>query len=318
MGAQFHGDDAHFGGSIHIQPPANAMPAPTDVLARIDQLWTYPIKSCAGIEQATSELTATGLRWDRHWMVVDQFGEFVTQRELPRLALVRPRLMEWVCEVQAPGMAPLNLPFGAEGPAVKVRVWDDEVQAQDMGDGAAQWFSDFLAPGAPVDLQRLRLVRFDPAARRRCSTKWTGGREAFTQFADGFGVLVASTASLTELNRRLAQGGHSPVSMARFRPNIVLGGIEAHDEDRIGSWRVTTDALDALLDNVKPCARCPVPDIDPLTARRSSEVGDTLQSYRQDRRLGGAVTFGMNAMVVEGVGSLLKIGQNATADWRFD
>lgn len=294
-----------------IQPTA-------DVNAQIDQLWIYPVKSCAGIAVQKAELTPTGLRWDRHWMVVDSEGEFVTQREWPRMALIRPTLTGGGCELNAPGMAPLSLPFDATGTLVAVRVWDDAVEAFDMGEAAAAWFSDFLAPQAVAGPQRLRLVRFDPRVRRACSAKWTGGRDAYTQFADGFGILVASTASLIELNARLAASGHAPVTIGRFRPNIVLAGVEAHDEDRIGPWRIATDGGAAVLDNVKPCARCPIPNIDPATAVSSPEVGDTLQSYRQDRRLGGAVTFGMNAIVLDGVGQVLRLGQPVAADWRFD
>jgi uncharacterized protein len=294
------------------------MPSKADVQAHIDQLWIYPVKSCAGIALADAELTPAGLRWDRHWMVIDSAGEFVTQRELPRMALIQPALTALDCTLSAPGMAPLMVPFDTVGPRVKVRVWDDAVQALDMGDKAAQWFSDFLGPEAPADLKRLRLVGFDPAVRRACSAKWTGGREAWTQFADGFGILVASTGSLDMLNQRLVQAGHAPVSMARFRPNVVLAGMEAHDEDRIGPWHVSTDTGEAVLDNVKPCARCPIPNIDPVTANLSPEVGDTLQHYRQDPRLRGAVTFGMNAIVLEGLGRWLKVGQSVAADWRFD
>ena len=290
-----------------------------DVHARIDQLWIHPVKSCAGIALHEAELTPTGLRWDRHWMVVDSEGEFVTQRELPRMALIQPRQVDGGFELRAPGMTPLALRSDAAGPAVAVRVWGDGVSAMDMGGAAGQWFSDFLAESAPADLKRLRLVRFDPAVRRACSPKWTGGRAAWTQFADGFGVLVTSMASLDELNQRLAKSGHAPVAMNRFRPNIVLGGmVGAHDEDRIGPWRVETDAGQAVFDNVKPCARCPIPNIDPVTASSTPVVADTLQVYRQDRRLNGAVTFGMNAIATEGVGQVLRVGQAVSADWRFD
>lgn len=289
-----------------------------DVHAHIDQLWVFPIKSCAGISVNEAQLTCTGLQWDRHWMVVDSEGAFVTQRELPRMALIHTALTDHGCEVNAPGMAALSLAFDATGSSTVVKVWGDTVSALDMGEVAAKWFSDFLGPDAPSDLKQLRLVRFDPGARRTSSAKWTSGREAVTQFADGFAVLVASTASLHELNMRLAQGGHTAVSMNRFRPNIVLAGLEAHDEDRIGSWRIDTAGGDAVLDCVKPCARCPVPNIDPSTAMSTPAVGDTLQTYRQDRRLEGAVTFGMNAIPLEGMGQRLKVGQSVSADWRFD
>lgn len=290
----------------------------SDLSARIDQLWIYPVKSCAGVSLTQASLTPTGLEWDRAWMVVDAQGEFVTQRELPRMALIQPAFKLDQLVLRAPGMLALHLSLDGVESARRVRVWDDEVDAWDMGDLAAQWFSDFLGPEAPDDLKRLRLVRFDPEVRRVCSLKWTGGRESVTQFADGFGVLVASTASLDELNARLAKAGEAPVDMRRFRPNIVLGGVESADEDRIGSWRVQTDAGVAALENVKPCARCPIPNIDPATAVPSPAVSDALQAYRQDRRLNGAVTFGMNAIVLEGDGLTLKVGQAVAADWQFD
>ena len=289
-----------------------------EVQATIEQLWVYPVKSCGGISLAEVELTETGLLYDRAWMVVDGAGEFVTQRELPRMALIQPAFKLDELVLRAPGMLPLHLALNAAEAPLTVRVWGDTVEAYDMGDLAAQWFSDFLGPGAPDSLKRLRLARFDPAVKRHCDAEWTGGREAVTQFADGFSVLVTSTASLGELNARLEQGGHAPVEMRRFRPSIVLGGIEAHDEDRIGPWRITTDGGHALLDSVKPCGRCPIPNIDPVTALSSPEVNDTLQTYRQDRRLGGAITFGMNAILIEGDGQMLRVGQRVSADWRFD
>lgn len=290
----------------------------SDLNARIEQLWVYPVKSCAGIRLDQAMLTPTGLEWDRAWMVVDEQGEFVTQRELPRMALIQPAFKLDQLMLRAPGMLALHLSLdGVESPR-RVRVWDDEVDAWDMGDLAAQWFSDFLGPHAPDGLKKLRLVRFDPEVRRLCSLKWTGGRESVTQFADGFGVLVTSIASMDELNGRLAKVGERAVDARRFRPNIVLSGIEPHDEDRIGAWRVQTSQGVAGFENVKPCARCPIPNIDPATANSTPAVGDALQAYRQDPRLNGAITFGMNAIVLAGDGLVLKPGQMVGADWQFD
>jgi uncharacterized protein YcbX len=251
-------------------------------------------------------------------MVVDAEGEFVTQRELPRMALIQPSFKLGQLVLRAPGMLALHLALDAAEAPLRVRVWDDEVEAYDMGDVAAQWFSDFLGPDAPADLKRLRLARFDPAVRRLCNLQWTGGRESTTQFADGFGVLVTSTASLNELNARLLQAGHAAVDGVRFRPNIVLGGVEAHDEDRLGPMHIATDEGIAVMEPVKPCARCPIPNIDPVTATASPAVGDTLQTYRADPRVNGAVTFGMNAIVLEGDGLMLRVGQSVSADWQFD
>ena len=192
--------------------------SPSRLQARIEGLWVYPVKSCAGVSLTEAELTPAGLAWDRAWMVVDDEGEFVSQRELPRMALIQPSFRLGQLVLRAPGMLALHLSLEAAEWPVKVRVWDDVVQAWDMGDVAAQWFSDFLGADAPAGLRRLRLVRFDPEVRRLSSRRWTADREAQVQFADGFGVLVTSSASLEALNRRLQSAGQPAVDQRRFRP----------------------------------------------------------------------------------------------------
>ena len=283
---------------------------PPDVGATISRLFVYPVKSCAGVEVTQALLTEAGLDLDRAWMVVDEKGDFVSQRELPRMALVRPQLKHYEVILRAPGMLALHLDIeGVEAP-VRVRVWDDEVGAFDMGDVAAQWFSDFLG-------KKLRLVRFDPEHRRLSDMTWTQGVESPNQFSDGFALLAVSEASLAELNRRLAGAGHAAVGMERFRPNIVLAGLEAHDEDRLDVLRIAADD-EVRLRPVKPCPRCPIPNIDPATAQSSPEVSDTLQAYRRNDIVGGAVTFGMNLIVLGGADQTLRVGQAVTADYRFD
>ena len=290
----------------------NAAPASRDVLASISRLFIYPIKSCAGIEVQEAMLLETGLEWDRAWMVVDGEGEFVTQRELPRMALIKPQIKTEEMILRAPGMLALHIALDAVEEPARVRVWDDEVKAYDMGSVAAQWLSDFLG-------QPLRLVRFDPEHQRLSSVKWTGGVEAPNQFADGFPVLVTSEASVDNLNSRLRAASLEPVGVERFRANVVLAGVEAHDEDRLDVFHVTTDHEEELqLKPVKPCARCPIPNIDPVTAISSPSVGDTLQTYRQDARMNGAITFGMNAIVLAGAGQWLRVGQSVSADYVFD
>lgn len=297
----------------------------SDVLARIAGLWVYPVKSCAGVALESALLTDTGLDLDRSWMVVDEQGHFVTQRDLPRMALVRPQLRSADVVLRASGMLALHLALNEAEQPTRVRVWDDELPAYDMGPVAAQWFTDFLV-GVAADGQvppawvgrRLRLVRFDPEQRRLSSLKWTGGVEAPNQFNDGFAVLLASTASLDGLNERLIAAGHAPVGMERFRPNLILQGLDAHDEDRLDTLRIDTGAGQVQLQPCKPCARCPIPDVDPATAQCGTAVRDTLQAYRQSPLLGGAVTFGMNAFVRSGEGLTLRVGQVVRADWRFD
>ena len=286
------------------------MPQPSEVTARIARLFVYPVKSCAGVEVREALLTETGLDLDRAWMVVDEAGEFVSQRELPRMALVRPQLKLNEVILRAPGMLALHLSVDTVEEPVRVRVWDDEVPAFDMGAVAAQWFSDFLG-------RKLRLVRFDPEHRRLSNREWTGGAEALNQFSDGYPLLLASTASLQLLNDKLAAQGRPPVGIERFRPNIVLEGLEAHDEDRLDLLRIATAEGEVQLRPVKPCPRCPIPNIDPATGESDPAVTDTLQGYRRNERLGGAVAFGMNAIVVEGFERTLRVGQDVAAGWNF-
>jgi uncharacterized protein YcbX len=280
-----------------------------DINARIDRLFVYPVKSCAGVELSEAVLTETGFDLDRAWMVVDEAGEFVSQRELPRMALIRPQLKHYEVVLRAPGMLALHLTIDAVEEPRQVRIRDVLMKAYDMGAVAAQWFSDFL--GRP-----LRLVRFDPEQQRLSSLKWTGGVEAANQFSDGFPLLVTSQASLQGLNDRLVAAGHAQVGVERFRPNIVLAGLEAHDEDRVALFHVAA-GQEVQLKPVKPCPRCPVPNVDPATAQVSPVVCDTLQSYRRDERVKGAPTFGMNLIVVSGVDQTLRVGQAVTGSYQF-
>ena len=291
-------------------------PSDFEVQGRIARLFVYPVKSCAGVEVPEALLTETGLEFDRAWMVVDEAGEFVSQRELPRMALIRPQMKSSEMVLRAPGMLALHIAYDRVESPMQATVWKDTVAAYDMGDIAAQWFSDFLSqPGRP---RKLRLVRFDPEHKRLSSLQWTGGVEAEVQFADGYALLVAGEGSMAELNERLAAAGHAAVGIERFRPNIVLAGFESHDEDRVEMLHIATAEGQAQLQPVKPCTRCPVPDIDPATATSSPEVGDMLRSYRSDPRVDGAITFGMNLIVREGVEQLLKVGQPVGANYRFD
>lgn len=282
-----------------------------DVAISVASLHVYPIKSCGGVTLPEAMLIETGLEFDRAWMLVDAAGACVTQRELPRMALVQPTLKTSEMVLRAPGMLALHVALAAVEQPVRVTIWGDEVAAYDMGDLCAQWFSDFLG-------QPLRLVRFDPDHKRLSDHKWTGAIDAENAFADAFPLLVCSTAAISELNRRLQTQGQAAVTMARFRPNLVLDGLDAHGEDALDEIVFKTDEGLLRLKLVKPCARCPIPDVDPLTGETGHAVGDVLASYRADARLEGALTFGMNAVIVEGIEQVLRIGQRGVATYRFD
>ena len=282
-----------------------------DTTVSVASLHVYPIKSCGGIALTEALLIETGIEFDRAWMVVDPSGLFVTQRELPRMALIQPTLKTSDMVLRAPGMLALHVALDRVEERVIATVWSDEVAAYDMGDLCAQWFSDFL--GRP-----LRLVRFDPEQKRLSDHRWTGDIDAENGFTDGFPILVSSVAALAELNRRLRWQGLLEVTLARFRPNLVLDGLDAHGEDALDEIAFATDDGPVRIKLVKPCARCPIPDIDPATAEPGHAVGDTLAGYRADARQDGKLTFGMNAVIVEGIERVLRVGMTGAATFKFD
>lgn len=282
----------------------------SDLACRIASLHVHPVKSFGGASVPETLLIETGLEFDRAWMVVDEHGEMVTQREMPRMALVRPQFRADDLVLRAPGMLALHLRLDAVEAPTRARVWDDEVRAYDMGALAAQWISDFL--GA-----KLRLVRFDPEHKRLADRRWTGEVEAETAFSDAYPLLVASLASLADLNERLAARGASAVGIDRFRPNLVLDGLAAFEEDHIDELTIDTGAGAVRLRLVKPCVRCTIPDVDPATGERGTAVGDTLATFRADARMKGALTFGMNAIVLEGIEQVLRVGQDVRARLKF-
>ena len=283
----------------------------SDLDCRLHALYVHPVKSCAGLAVDEALLIETGLQFDRAWMVVDPEGGMVTQRDLPRMALVKPQLRLNDLVLRAPGMLALHLSLDHVEQPTTARVWDDEVKAYSMGALADQWFSDCL--GRP-----LRLVRFDPDQKRLSSRRWTGSFEAENAFSDGFPLLVAGSASLADLNARLAARGQPPVGMERFRPNLVIEGLPAWDEDHLHEIRFDTDEGPIVLRLVKPCARCPIPNVDPATGERGTEPGDTLAGFRADARVKGGITFGMNAVIVEGIERVLRPGLRGQAGWNFD
>ena len=233
------------------------------------------------------------------------------------MALIRPQLKHSEMVLRAPGMLALHIAFDRVEEPVRVRVWNDEVAAYDMGDIAAQWFSDFLSePGQP---QKLRLVRFDPEHQRLSSLKWTGGVEAPNQFADGFPLLVASEGSLAELNDKLAAAGHGAVGIERFRPNIVLAGIEAHDEDRVDTLHIATGEGEVAAEAGQALRALPDPRHRPGHRARAARRSATCCAPTAPMpRVDGAITFGMNAIVLQGVEHMLRVGQPVGANLRFE
>lgn len=264
-------------------------------MPQITALNIYPVKSCRGIAVTHASLRKAGLDHDREWMVIRPNGRFVTQRDEPRLALIVPALESGFLVLHAPEMAELRVPLRHEGATVITEVWGRGCRGFDAGEAAAQWLGDFL--GTPM-----RLVRFDPSHRRLSDVAWTGGIEAENRFSDGYPLLLISEASLADLNARLA----TPLPMNRFRPNIVVSGLDAFEED-------TVDELvagEVRLRAVKPCTRCAITTTDQNTGMVvGPEPLKTLMTYRFSRKPQG-VLFGQNLIILGGVGSELRVGMS--------
>jgi len=280
-----------------------------DLTARIESLWIYPAKGCGGFALASATVAATGLEvdgiGDREWLVVDQHGRFRSQRELPKMALIKTRLTGDSMRFSAPEMPELEVPFASGGDLINVQVWNDGVSAVTQGLIADAWLTQFL--GVPC-----RLARFDPEARRLSNRSYTGSIVAPYKFADAFSLLVCARKSLADLNARLASKGQASVSVERFRPNVVLEGIDAFEEDYVEYFEVAG----ARLRVAKPCVRCTVPNVDLATGEAGVEPGNTLASFRRDERAGG-ITFGVNAIVESGAGTVLTVGDSVEVNLRF-
>jgi uncharacterized protein YcbX len=275
--------------------------------ARIAELNLFPVKGCRGIALQAATLLATGLEsdgvGDREWLVVDADGEFLSQREYPKMALIETRLTPTSLLLKAPGMLLLDVPLASEGDVVEVRVWNDRVSAVTQGEIADAWLGSYL--GVPA-----RLVRFDYEGRRLAAHRYTGSVDAPFKFADAFPLLVTTTASLDAVNERLRRQGEAAVTMSRFRSNIVLDGPPAFEEDYVKLLRVGPVAIRP----VKPCARCSVPGVDPASGEHSPVVTDVLAGMRATR---DGVMFGVNAIVVEGAGATLRLGDAVEVELRF-
>ncbi len=244
----------------------------------LQQMFVYPVKSLAGIEVSTWPVDKTGFRHDRQWMLIDQENRFLSQRRLPKMVLIKPELTDAALQLSAPGMTPIQIPLqpGAAD-TVAVEIWHDHCQAVLLKQKVNQWFSDFLK----IDC---RLVFHPQQAVRPVDPTYAAPTDQVA-FADGFPFLLLSQASLDALNH--AMGLSLPI--IRFRPNLVISGCSAYAED---SWR-KIQIGDISFRLPKPCSRCAVPTIDPVTAERSSEPMQTLQKIRKWQK---HVYFGQNAL----------------------
>ncbi len=239
----------------------------------------YPIKSTAALDLQSATIDARGLMHDRRWMIVDPEGRFLTGRQLARMVLICADPRSDGLHLEAPSMPGLEVVApDSDSERLSVTVWDDVVDAACADAAADAWLSEFL--GRPVrlammDAQSVRMVEPEPA----------GTHEHEVGFADGYPFLAISQGSLDGLNARLA----APMSMQRFRPNLVIAGCAAHAED---SWqRIRIGAVE--FEAVKPCTRCVFTTVDPTLGVRDPS-GEPLRTLKSYRRSDAGITFGMN------------------------
>jgi uncharacterized protein YcbX len=249
-------------------------------MMRLVEIRIYPVKGLRGLSVCDAEVEPWGLAGDRRFMVVDRDGRYLTQRQLPRMAVIATRFVAGGIELAAPGADRIVVAVPeAAGPRVDVTIWRDRVAARDAGDEAAAWLSAMIATPC-------RLVHMpDPDMARPVDPAFAAAQDRVS-FADGFPVLVTNAASLADLNARLEQ----PVGMDRFRTNLLVDGAEPWAEDDWRRLRVGT----TVFSGPKDCARCAVTTVDQDTGVRSDrdEPLRTLAGFR--RRAGGRIIFGRN------------------------
>ena len=246
-------------------------------MVKISQLFVYPVKSCAGIEIREMELGATGPLYDRMFVVVNDAGEPRTQREHPRLCLVRTLITRGHLLMRIPGGGMYATPLELGGTADRdVTIWGDACRGMDEGNAAATLFSDFLG-------EQCRLVRYLPEYPRLHESS-SLKQAVSVSFSDGYPLLVIAQGSLDDLNRRLDE----PVPMDRFRPNVVIGDAPPYAEDDV-SW-LTVNGV--VLGAANKCKRCATTVVDQRTGMTSNEPLRTLATYR--RSPDGKVVFGRN------------------------
>lgn len=266
----------------------------------LSSLHLYPVKSGRAIDLSSARLEPWGLDGDRRWMVVTAEGHFLTQREHPALATLTAVPTEGGVRLNAPGREPVEVATPVPEDLRPVTLWRDQVQVVPAAADAHAWLTRLI--GVPVQLVHLD----DPAIRRQVDQEFARP-EDHVSFADGFPVLIATSASLLALNDLIADGkfpAEGPLPMNRFRPSLVVDGTEPWAEDGWARVRVG----ETVLRVVKPCGRCVITTTDQSSGERGHEPLRTLGRHRLiDKRL----VFGQNA-VVEQPGTL-HVGDPVTA-----
>ncbi|WP_419834777.1 MOSC domain-containing protein [Endozoicomonas atrinae] len=262
-------------------------------MMEVTGLTVYPIKSTRAIPLERAHVTLRGFEHDRRWLLTDENGKFITQRQYPVLATVVTSIVEGGLQITQPEAESLCVSTPSEGAySSTVTVWKDDCHALDAGDDAAQWFSDFLK-------MKCRLF-YQPEQSIRSTDARYSKPEDHTSFADGFPFLLTNEASLVDLNQRLTD----TVPMSRFRPNIVVSGQQPYEED---TWSVIK-VEDITFRVAKPCSRCVMTTVNPETGEK--EGREPLFTLAQYRRTEMGVIFGQN--LIPNQEGIIRVGDKVT------
>ncbi len=260
----------------------------------LSEIWVYPIKSLGGISMQAAVTETRGLQYDRRWMLVDVAGRFVSQREIPAMAMLGTTIgasfltVFWKHKPTERIDIPLDIPI-SNLPSLLVEVWDDQCTACSLPEEINQWFSAQLG-------QDLRLVLMPETTHRSTDERYTPPGHPVS-FADGFPYMIIGQASLDELNTRLDHA----LPINRFRPNLVFTGGQAFEEDTWEAFWVGKQPFKG----VKLCARCIMPTIDQDTAARAAEPLKTLAGYRNTDN---KIFFGQNVIWLGEGSSFIRVG----------
>ncbi len=241
----------------------------------VSALYIYPIKSLAGIKLDVAEVTDRGLKHDRRWMLIDENNRFLSQREVATMALLKTQIGDQYLQVTYNGSS-INIPFLSHNKElIEVEIWDDVCKAQLVDTEIDEWFSKILS--IPC-----RLVYMPDESLRITDPRYAPDG-SITSFADAYPFLMISQASLNDLNTRLDE----QIPMNRFRPNIVIEGVQPYQEDTINELIINN----IKFNGVKLCARCNVPTINQETAKAGKEPSKTMAGYRLKNK---KIYFGQN------------------------
>ncbi len=252
--------------------------------ASLSQIFIYPVKSLAGIALDSVRVTHLGLEHDRRWMIVDSQGRFITQRLYPQLSQIKTTIESEQIKLTSPTGDSIALPLTLdEGPALSVKVWHDQVDSLLMSNDANEWISQYLHI-------ECRFVYMPDNTVRPVDPTFSVSSQDRVSFADGFPFLLISKASLDDLNQHLSAKKIPAVPIQRFRPNLYIDGCEAYAEDQWQSFKLCGN----LFHVVKPCSRCIMTTVDPLTGNKGKEPLQTLMQYRKQ---GNKAYFGQNILL---------------------